>query len=57
MVHVVLGMLLDLGIAWNVLARGLTNYWLISVRALALYWYVVAGLAVVVVFVQLSPSL
>jgi hypothetical protein len=37
--------------------QGLTNYWLIGVRALALYWYVVNVLAVLVVFTQLTPSL
>jgi heme/copper-type cytochrome/quinol oxidase subunit 3 len=55
--HVLLGILLDLGVAAFVTVRGLTNYWVIAVRALALYWYVVAGLAVLVVFTQLSPSL
>ena len=55
--HVLLGILLDLTVLAFVAFRGLTNYWLIGVRGLALYWYVVNGLAVLVVFTQLSPSL
>jgi heme/copper-type cytochrome/quinol oxidase subunit 3 len=55
--HVLLGLLLDLAVLWKVSVRGLSNYWLIGVRALALYWYVVAALAVLVVFTQVSPSL
>ena len=55
--HVLLGILLDGVILAYVALRGLTNYWLISVRALALYWYVVIVLAVLVVLTQLSPSL
>ena len=54
---VVVGLLLDVGILWQVATRGLTNYWLVGVRGLALYWYVVAGLAVLVVFTQLTPAL
>ncbi len=55
--HVLLGLLLDGVVLWKVARHGLTNYWLIGVRGLALYWYVVAGLAVAVVFTVLSPSL
>ena len=55
--HVLLGILIDLAALWYVAVRGLTNYWLISVRTTALYWYVVAGLAVFVVFTQVSPTL
>ena len=55
--HVLLGLVLDVGILWQVATRGLTNYWLVGVRGLALYWYVVAGLGVLVVFTQLTPSL
>jgi hypothetical protein len=40
-----------------VTARGLTNYWLVGVRALAIFWYVVAALAVPVLLTQLTPSL
>jgi heme/copper-type cytochrome/quinol oxidase subunit 3 len=55
--HVLLGLLLDGVVLWKVARHGLTNYWLIGIRGLALYWYVVAGLAVGVVFTVLSPSL
>ncbi len=55
--HVALGLLLDLGVLWHVVVRGLNNYRLIGVRALALYWHVVNVLAVLVVLTQVSPSL
>jgi heme/copper-type cytochrome/quinol oxidase subunit 3 len=55
--HVLLGILLDLTVLAFVSVRGLTNYWLIGVRNVALYWYVVNALAVLVVFTQLAPSL
>jgi heme/copper-type cytochrome/quinol oxidase subunit 3 len=55
--HVALGILLELAVLWQVVRKGLTNYWLIGVRITALYWYVVCALAVFVVFTQLSPSL
>jgi heme/copper-type cytochrome/quinol oxidase subunit 3 len=55
--HVLLGILINLAVIWYVSIRGLTNYWLIGVRAAALYWYVVAGIAVFVVFTQTSPTL
>jgi cytochrome c oxidase subunit I+III len=55
--HVAFGILLELAVLWQVVRKGLTNYWLIGVRIVALYWYVVCGLAVFVVFTQLSPSL
>ncbi len=55
--HVALGILLDLAVLWQLISRGLTNYWLIGVRSLALYWHVVNALAVLVVLTQLSPSL
>jgi heme/copper-type cytochrome/quinol oxidase subunit 3 len=55
--HVLLGIALDLAILWKLLSKGLTRYWLIGVRGLALYWYVVGGLAVAVVLTQLAPSL
>ena len=42
---------------WHLCTRGLTNYWLIGVRGVALYWHVVNVLAVIVVLTQLSPSL
>jgi heme/copper-type cytochrome/quinol oxidase subunit 3 len=55
--HVLLGILLDGWVLWQVAVRGLNNYRLIGVRAVALYWYVVNALAVLVVLTQLSPSL
>lgn len=55
--HVLFGILLDLTVLAFVWIRGLTNYWLIGVRGVALYWYVVNAIAVVVVLTQVSPSL
>ena len=55
--HVLVGCLLDLGVLWFVARKGLTNYWLTAARNLALYWYVINGLAVLVLLTQLSPSL
>ncbi len=55
--HVLFGILLDLALMGFIALRGLTNYWLVGVRGLALYWHVVNVLAVIVVFTQLSPSL
>jgi cytochrome c oxidase subunit III len=55
--HVLVGILISLTVLAFVCFRGLTNYWLTGVRVAALYWYVVNGLAVVVVLTQLAPSL
>lgn len=55
--HVLLGILLELVVLWQVAVRGLSNYWLTGVRIVALYWHVVNALAVLVVLTQLSPSL
>jgi heme/copper-type cytochrome/quinol oxidase subunit 3 len=55
--HVLLGILLGAVILGYVGLRGLTNYWLIAVRGLAIYWHVVNAVAVLVVLTQLSPSL
>jgi heme/copper-type cytochrome/quinol oxidase subunit 3 len=55
--HVLLGLLLNLVILGYVSLRGLTNYWLVGVRGLAIYWHVVNVLAILVVLTQLSPSL
>jgi cytochrome c oxidase subunit I+III len=55
--HVLLGLLLDVVVLVYVAVRGLTNYWLIAVRNLALFWHVVNGIAILVVLTQLSPSL
>ena len=55
--HVVLGILLDAVVLAYVSLRGLTNYWLIAVRNLALFWHVVNVIAMLVVLTQLSPAL
>jgi heme/copper-type cytochrome/quinol oxidase subunit 3 len=54
--HVVVGLLLNAGVLIGLLG-GLTNYRLIGVRALALYWCFVNAMAIVVVLTQLSPVL
>ena len=54
--HVVAGILLNVGLVIRLLG-GLTNYRLIGVRAVALYWCFVNAAAIVVVLIQLSPSL
>jgi cytochrome c oxidase subunit I+III len=53
--HVVAGLLLD---GWLLvrLLGGLSSYRVVAVRAVALYWYVVAALAIGVVATQVSPS-
>ncbi len=54
--HVAVGIALD---AWLLgkLARGLTNYRMVALRILALYWAFVAAIGVFVVLTQLFPSL
>jgi cytochrome c oxidase subunit III len=54
--HVVFGMLLELALLAKLLG-GLTRYRVTGVRVVALYWYVVNALAVLVVLTQVSPSL
>lgn len=54
--HVVAGLLLNVGVLIRLLG-GLTNYVLIGVRAVALYWCFVNAVAIVVVLTQLSPAL
>ena len=54
--HVAAGILLNAGLVIRLLG-GLTNYRLIGVRAVALYWCFVNVAAIVVVLTQLSPSL
>ena len=49
-------MLLDLWLLGRLALGGLTPYRVTAVRAVALYWYVVAALAVAVVATQVSPS-
>jgi heme/copper-type cytochrome/quinol oxidase subunit 3 len=53
--HVLIGMLLDLWLLARLLG-GLTNYRVIAVRAIALYWHVVNAIAIAVVLTQVSPS-
>jgi heme/copper-type cytochrome/quinol oxidase subunit 3 len=55
--HVIVGVLLSAGTLGFLARAGLTNYRLIGVRSLALYWHVVNALAVAVLLTQLSPSL
>jgi heme/copper-type cytochrome/quinol oxidase subunit 3 len=54
--HVLVGILLVLWLLARLLS-GLTNYRLIAVRVVAVYWYFVNALAVVVVLTQISPRL
>jgi cytochrome c oxidase subunit 3 len=54
--HVAVGLVLDLWLL-GALAFGLTNYRMIALRVIALYWYFVAFVAVLVVLTQIYPSL
>jgi heme/copper-type cytochrome/quinol oxidase subunit 3 len=54
--HIAVGILLTLGVLAKLLG-GLTNYRLIGVRALVLYWHFVVALTACIVLTQLSPSL
>ena len=54
--HVAIGLLLNLWVLARLLG-GLTNYRVVTVRVVSLYWYFVNLLAVCVVFTQISPSL
>jgi cytochrome c oxidase subunit I+III len=53
--HVIVGLLLSLWLLIR-LARGLTHYSVVAMRAIALYWYAVAAIGVLVVATQVSPS-
>jgi cytochrome c oxidase subunit III len=54
--HVLLGLLLDLGLlCW--LRRGLSDYRITGVRAVAIYWHVINVIAVAVLLTEISPSL
>ena len=55
-VHVAVGLLLDVWLL-GVLAFRLTNYRLVALRVIAMYWYFVASVAVLVLLTQLYPSL
>ena len=54
--HVLVGLLLDVWILAR-LVSGLTDYRVVTVRVVALYWYVVNALAVLVMLTQISPRL
>jgi heme/copper-type cytochrome/quinol oxidase subunit 3 len=54
--HVAAGILAELWLVARLLS-GMTNYRLIALRCIALYWYVVATLGVAVVLTQIYPSL
>jgi heme/copper-type cytochrome/quinol oxidase subunit 3 len=55
--HVIVGLALDLGVLWNLWRHGIERYWMIGLRGLAFYWYVIDALAVIVLLVTLTPSL
>lgn len=54
-IHVIIGILLSLWLLARLLS-GLTNYRLIAVRGITLYWYFVNAIAILVVATQLSPT-
>ncbi|MFN2617633.1 MAG: heme-copper oxidase subunit III [Thermoleophilaceae bacterium] len=54
--HVLVGILLVLWLLARLLS-GLTNYRVIAVRVVTVYWYFVNALAVIVVLTQISPRL
>ena len=54
--HVLIGILLNCALL-SFLTRGLTSYRVVGVRAVALYWYFVSVVTVLVTLTQLSPSL
>jgi heme/copper-type cytochrome/quinol oxidase subunit 3 len=54
-IHIVVGLLLDLWLLVR-LSGGLTSYRRTAVRAISLYWYVMAAVGVIVTAVQVSPS-
>ncbi len=55
-VHVAIGLALDVWLLAKLLG-GLTNYRMVALRVVSLYWYFVALVGVAVVFTQLYPSL
>lgn len=55
--HVAVGLALSLWVLAKLAGGRLTNYRLIAVRILGLYWYFVSVMAIFVVFTQLFPSL
>jgi heme/copper-type cytochrome/quinol oxidase subunit 3 len=55
--HVLLGILIGLGLLFWLVVSGLSDYRVVGVRALALYWHVVNAIAVAVLLTTISPSL
>jgi cytochrome c oxidase subunit III len=55
--HVLVGVLLDLGLVFWIVAGGLSDYRVTGVRALALYWYVINAIAVAILLTEISPTL
>ena len=55
--HVAVGLGLDAWVLAKLAGGRLTEYRLIAVRVLGLYWYFVSAIAVLVVLTQLYPSL
>jgi heme/copper-type cytochrome/quinol oxidase subunit 3 len=55
--HVAVGIALDLWVLAKLFGGRITNYRLIAVRVLGLYWYFVSAMAIFIVFTQLFPSL
>jgi heme/copper-type cytochrome/quinol oxidase subunit 3 len=54
--HVIAGLLMEVWLISR-LVSGMTTYRLTALRAISLYWYFVAAIAVPVVFTQIYPSL
>ena len=54
--HVAVGLLLELWLISR-LVKGLTNYRLVALRAVALYWYFVNLVAIAITLTQIYPSL
>jgi heme/copper-type cytochrome/quinol oxidase subunit 3 len=54
--HVAVGILLNLWLLGRLALGGFTRYRINAVRSIALYWYVVAAIAIAVVATQVSPS-
>lgn len=55
--HVAIGLALDAWVLVKLFGGRITNYRLIGVRILGLYWYFVSAMAIAVVLTQISPSL
>lgn len=55
--HVIVGLAISAWVLVKLFGGRLTNYRLLAVRVLGLYWYFVSAMAVLVVLTQLWPSL